>query len=63
MLPQRRQSSASFSIAFSSVPAAGVRMHQRPWNSSAKPDSGPEPPVRRHPARACDPGYAANKAI
>src|SRR2546430_2283417 len=41
-LPARVQSARSRATAFSSVPGGGVRMHQRPWNSSAKPASGPE---------------------
>src|ERR1039458_5750274 len=42
MEPQRRHSSAIFSIATSSVPGGGVSNVQRPWNRVVKPESGPE---------------------
>ena len=56
-LPQRRQSSASLPTAASSVPGGGVRMHQRPSNSSAKPASGPEcsVPATGWPGTKCTP--------
>ena len=36
-----RHSAATLSTAAASVPGGGVRMHQRPSNSSAKPDVRP----------------------
>src|SRR5208282_5198746 len=50
LAPSARQNAASFSTAAGSVPSGGVRMHQRPTNSSAKPASGPECSV---PATGC----------
>src|ERR1019366_247378 len=50
MEPQRRQSSATFSTAASSVPGGGVNSVQRPWNRVVKPESGPECSV---PAKGC----------
>ena len=44
------QNSRTFATACSSVPSGGVRMHQRLWNSVAKPESGPECSV---PATGC----------
>ena len=41
MLPARRHSSATRSIAASSVPGGGVIRNQRPSNSVSKPASGP----------------------
>ena len=48
---------ASRSTAAASVPGGGVRMHQRPWNSSAKPASGPEcsVPATGWPGTKCTP--------
>src|SRR3546814_19545656 len=59
------QKSATRSIAAGSVPSGGVRMHQRPWNSEAKPDSGPLCSV---PATGCagtitDSGSASRSAV
>src|SRR5271154_6558605 len=50
LAPSARQNAASFSTAAGSAPSGGVRMHQRPTNSSAKPASGPEYSV---PATGC----------
>src|SRR6266550_111933 len=50
LAPSIRQKAASLSTAAASVPAGGVRMHQRPTKSSAKPASGPECSV---PATGC----------
>ena len=38
----RARTRRAFSTAAGSLPSGGVRMHQRPTNSSAKPASGPE---------------------
>ena len=40
--PAASQRARTLAIAAGSVPSGGVRMHQRPWNSSAKPAPGPE---------------------
>ena len=39
LAPRSRQNAASLSTAAASVPSGGVRMHQRPTKSSAKPAS------------------------
>ena len=55
--PAARQRLATFSTAASSVPGGGVRMHQRPSNSSGKPASGPEcsVPAIGWPGTKCTP--------
>ena len=61
--PQASQNAFSFATAPSSAPGSGVRIVQRPSNSSAKPDSGPEysvpaigwPGMKWTPSGTCGP--------
>src|SRR5208282_2365600 len=50
LAPSARQNAASFSTAAASTSSGGVKMHQRPTKSAAKPASGPEYSV---PATGC----------